>query len=292
MKKENKVFAEENIIRGSIMQGDPDGNEVFLMGAPKNLPIVAPSSEIDIPTAMASSARRITRDFRPTVASVANPLVNSAFQVAAIAKETMMTVPGAILNSTRIIPLIAGNGSVIVQGTKQPISGRTFGYHLSQMLGNCTWASQVASATVAAGATSASVAIGGGAKPAGVEKILSPVIFVSVSGAALTSHVGARIVVRMTAFNDWGVPLSVDDWIINRLSITKSLSLALIPYARVKDVVTPQSAMTFGTLPGGGAATITVFVDGLTPGETVQVTIPGLDSDELASFMGAWNLNM
>lgn len=324
-KKQNFVSPDETQMRGSVMLGDyPDSSEFendyddSEIGDYDNdddeisgdydesdfsgdtFEIIGDRVSKRAARKTARKAAKAARKGRIRSSRPQNPAVKAANQSAATTKA----IPGATLAAGKLSPMMVTNGTIITKGTNLILQGYSVKSQLDRFVQLCANLTRQVSAACASGSTSVTIPIVtaanfasafGTATTAGID-LITPVIFLLISGNALNSAPGMHLTVSMTSVDELGRSNTVQTWTFERDSVTTPTKIALWP---VKDVSTRLISglvriSATCTTPGTWVPvnTFSLTVSGLTEGQTVIMKVPGLDSEELRDFLKPFSIKL
>lgn len=188
---------------------------------------------------------------------------------------------------TSVIPCLWGTNLTVTQpGALGKISGHLLIQNLAKHRTATPLQTIIKTAAGAGIADTTVVSFGVADLPAGAGMFTCPIIFISIAASAQFAAAGAGLSVSIETVNEYAIQNTRDAWAFERKNINEPIRLTSVPYVRLKDDLIPVLASW-----GANGATLNVKIKGLSENESVRVTIPGVDSQELKSFLKTWNIS-
>lgn len=266
----------------SVMFGDYDEDGGIVVGDP----ISISNEDFQEIASGAPLARVVSRKAQNRIQADGN-----VRKAAVIGQAASLTVPGAAAAISSFEPLFVENGNITQFGTtsKVPGSGLIANINkwraeypniMTQIRG--VGDAQMADVTLKLDATNAAQLGYDGALMA------VPFLFLSLTSTANSIRVGARYTITMTARSEKGLALTSDKFSVEWKNTTRPLKVTLIPYLRLKESLLPLLA-AFGTS-GSTPVNISITIGGMGLGDSVELTCPGVDSEESARLLKSFNI--
>lgn len=275
--------------------GDPEDEELYgdlevLSGDIE--PAELGAGDIEEILAGAPAARVVARKIakgttlQRTTQSMTRP---QAAKVMASSVTSPLTVPGAAISAARIPALIASNAQIISFGVERPVAGSLLKYNLDAHAAEFVSGSIAKAAAGAGAGATTTLTFAPADRPLGFDTVSSPLIFLVISASQLNARAGARYEVSITGAALTGGLLNGDVWTVERINAYEPIRLTFIPTVRYKDTVRPVRAIWGGQRDNADVSLVVKVKDALAD-ETVQIILPGMDSQELRAFQKAWNI--
>lgn len=203
-------------------------------------------------------------------------------------KKPKPITTGAQMLSASIIPVFWGTNVDVIQfGVEKGIAGDVLKYNLD-LHRSATPATSILTSAAGAGAgNNKAITIAPASLPAGFTSYTIPIVFVTISASILNARAGNRYNFYVEALSNYGATGNSEVWVLQRKDANKPMMFGFIPFVRVKDDVKP----IVGMIGGPDAQEFTVNVANAGTDETIQVVVPGLDSQELKQFLSSWKIS-
>lgn len=118
-----------------------------------------------------------------------------------------------------------------------------------------------------------------------------PVLFLTISASVLNAVSGGLYSIQfIEGSGEGGVSIDKSIWQFERFDATKSIMLTIIPYTRVKDVIKPVTGLISNSNYLASDHKLVLRLTGLAEKEQVQVTVPGVDSNDLRAFQRSYGI--
>jgi len=278
--------------------GDPDDDDLY-----GDLPLIigdAEAVELDegdveeifsgAPVAKVVASKLLSKPKAGMLGAANKSVTAPKSAVVSASKVTSpLSVPGAAISAAKIPALIAENAKVISFGVERPIAGSLLKLNLDRHNSEFTAGSISKSAAGAGAGSTTTITFAPADRPIGFDVVSTPLIFLVISASQLNARAGARYEIHITGAAETGAALNGDVWTIERTNAYEPVRLTFIPTVRFKDAVRPVRAV-WGGQRGESDVTMAVLVKDALTDETIQVILPGMDSQELRGFQKAWNI--
>lgn len=290
----------------SVMEGDVNSLENDVMGD-ANLEGEAPDSNGDFEGDFEGETlggifkklrkRGIKKTSKRVKNSTGNQQTTAANSIAAT--SAVSAVPGAALAATDVRPVMITNGKVTTPGTALLAKGYAVKSVLDRWIPRAVRPTYTLSAVCTTDPTiveftEAYMDAIFGTVQGTVIKIFAPCIYITISGSVLQTAPGAPMTITVGGWGEDGInALTADQWAFKRETIDRPSELVVYPYIRTMDRLLPQM-FYIELLCGASTWTVTkgltVNVTGLSAGQSVSVTIPGINSKELLDFLATFGM--
>lgn len=214
---------------------------------------------------------------------------------AAIASSIgMASSMGKLIDTVGIPAIIPKNAVVKQEATSTRLPGALVAANIRRMLTLSCYQSLMKTVRPAGTETSVDVVLdkslfdqAGGT----VQMFYVPMIFVTISASVLNAVSGGLYTFQfIEGVGESGPTIDQSIWKFERADATKPMNLIIIPYTRVKDVIKPINGIISNDQYLASDNQIVLRITGLSEGEQIQITVPGLDSLDLKSFQQAYSI--
>lgn len=214
-----------------------------------------------------------------------------AKEVAQAATVAGLNMPGVAMHAARIPAVIVNGGTLTQPPTEGKIPGSVLQANLLEWSRVCatpgrsyTASPSSGTATLTIGDTTAANAPGGA-----YAEVLAPLFFISVTASDYTKQKGAEMQITITGKDENGNSLTSDSFTIKR-SGSDETEIVYIPYIRIREKNRPRLAQI--EWHASTPVTFVVVATSLTTGELLQVTVPGVNSEDMLKWAKAWGLTL
>lgn len=214
---------------------------------------------------------------------------------AAIASSIgMASSTGKLIDTVGIPAIIPRNALIKQEATATRLPGALVAANIRRMLTLSCYQSLMLTVRPTGNGTSTDIVLdkalftqAGGS----VDLFMVPMLFVTISASVLNAVSGGLYTFQFIEGKGEGGP-TIDQsiWKFERADATKPMNLIVVPYTRVKDVIKPVNGILSNDQYLASDNSITIRITGLSEGEQVQVTVPGLDSLDLKQFQQAYGV--
>lgn len=264
----------------SLMLGDPTDGEIFI-----GEPAIITQEDYNEMTSGAPLPAVVARKAMKRANAAGN--IRKAL---GISQAATLAVPDSAVKMSQFDPILVENGTVVQFGTTGRVSGNSLVANINKWKSDFPTLMNQKRAVGDSGMSDVTVEFGeveADALGYVAGKLAVPFLFLAITSTANSVRVGARYNIQVVATSEKGMTLSSDKFTVEWKNTTAPLKLTLIPYLRLKETLLPLLA-AFGN--PGTEVTLSIIIGGMALGDSVEVTTPGVDSEETARLLKMFNI--
>lgn len=254
-----------------------------LAGAPSYSPFFGEPFDMD--PMVGAAALDAAKSSQNPVTAVANTVTRTSGLTPQVQAYRDMSASDRMA-ITRIPICSVQNGSVRQSPISVGLNGINVNQHISKTLLDYPFEGVNMNAKGAGVASITSIKMDAAAIPAGagLSEVAVPFVRIALLSSSLTGRAGAEYEVRLTGKSAGGVVTATQWFSVKRNDVTRPTDVTFFPYKVVANRPVPVLPIV------SQAESFTVEIKGLTEDETVQVTIPGYSTQDLALVAKAYGL--
>lgn len=192
-------------------------------------------------------------------------------------------ISGARLESTMLPVFWPTNATLVQMAIKQPVPGSQIKAGIERMRLETPLQTQMFSKDGGGAVPTVLTIANTDLNPSGASMFV-PIVIMTLSVSTINARTGAQIKIKIAGKNNLGMALDEVQWVIQRTDVNKPVAVALVPTIRTQDIVSPSFAVINAT------QSLSITMENVAATETLQVILPGIDSNELQSFHSVWKM--